>query len=221
MTHTPTIGAPLQGEWRFFRPPGHHPNAFDFVQTVDGRMHNASRLRTVAGGIPSPRFHCWGEPVLAPIDGVVLHCAGDWPDHRHNSLLSMVTRWFDATYRFRPDMDRGFPDIRPNAGNYVMIQSDQGYIVFLAHLQCGSLCVAKGDTVTAGQTLGRVGNSGNSTAPHLHLNLFDQMDDPLGAQVLPFVFTEFEIHDKSDGWQWRERSLPAEKTTLRFQTRPG
>ncbi|MEZ7171746.1 M23 family metallopeptidase [Sporosarcina sp. OR05] len=40
----------------------------------------------------------------------------------------------------------------------------------MAHMKEGSVAVAKGDTVTTGQLLGKVGNSGNTSEPHLHIH---------------------------------------------------
>ena len=54
------------------------------------------------------------------------------------------------------------------SGNHLSIDCD-GTIVSLLHLQSGSLVVATGDSVVAGQELAQVGNSGFSQEPHLHL----------------------------------------------------
>ncbi|MFJ8489107.1 peptidoglycan DD-metalloendopeptidase family protein [Streptomyces sp. NPDC094038] len=61
---------------------------------------------------------------------------------------------------------------QPPYGNHVFLDTGRE-IVKLAHLRPGSVTVAEGDTVRAGQPLGEVGNSGNSgngTEPHLHLH---------------------------------------------------
>ncbi|MEM9301528.1 MAG: M23 family metallopeptidase [Pseudomonadota bacterium] len=212
----PRLTFPLPGVWQFLRPPGHHPNAFDFVQVgKDGRMHEASRMRGLGSGVPSSAFHCWGQTVLSPIDGTVLRCAGDWPDHETNSLWTTIGRWCEATYRFRPREIDGELDIRPNAGNFVMIEAPAGFIVFVAHLMAGSVRVRAGQAVSVGDPLGRVGNSGNSTAPHLHMNLFDQMSEPYAAKVLPFVFDTFEARSSDGAWRTQRDSLPALKALVR------
>jgi len=52
-------------------------------------------------------------------------------------------------------------------GNFVEIDHGYGYKTVYAHMQDG-LPVKKGDKVERGQVIGRVGNTGRSTAPHLH-----------------------------------------------------
>jgi murein DD-endopeptidase MepM/ murein hydrolase activator NlpD len=54
----------------------------------------------------------------------------------------------------------------------------------------GSVRVRVGQRVTIGQTLGLLGSSGNSNAPHLHFQLMDG-PTPLGAEGLPFRFSAF------------------------------
>ena len=78
------------------------------------------------------------------------------------------------------------------SGNSVVVQVDEGVYAFYAHLRPGSVAVAIGDTVSVGQLLGTLGNSGNSTAPHLH---FELMDGPnvLIANSLPFVIDSYTL----------------------------
>jgi murein DD-endopeptidase MepM/ murein hydrolase activator NlpD len=44
------------------------------------------------------------------------------------------------------------------------------YEVAMAHLKRGSIIVRVGQPITAGMTIGQVGNSGASSEPHLHIN---------------------------------------------------
>lgn len=53
------------------------------------------------------------------------------------------------------------------------------YVSLYAHMQFGSLEVAEGDTVSVGQKIGEVGNSGQSTGPHLHLEIWEDGNDPV------------------------------------------
>lgn len=62
--------------------------------------------------------------------------------------------------------------------------------MLLAHLRAGSIEVGPGDPVTVGQPVARCGNSGNSTQPHLHLQVMDSRD-LLGARGLPMAFHDY------------------------------
>lgn len=55
------------------------------------------------------------------------------------------------------------------AGNHVVLGAGSEEIL-IAHLKKGSVAVTAGQRVQAGQLLGVVGNSGNSTEPHLHIH---------------------------------------------------
>jgi murein DD-endopeptidase MepM/ murein hydrolase activator NlpD len=74
-----------------------------------------------------------------------------------------------------PQMDR-----EHMLGNHVIIQCGD-FFVILAHFKQGSLVVAKGKTVKTGETLGAIGNSGNSAEPHLHIHA--QRDLPAIAPI--------------------------------------
>jgi len=97
----------------------------------------------------------------------------------------------------------GLPERVPNAlppdttmqnvtGNHVILDLGRGYYAFYAHLQPGSLKVRVGDRVKRGQVLALVGNSGNTTAPHLHFHVSDGMG-PLSSQGLPYVIDSFVV----------------------------
>ena len=62
-------------------------------------------------------------------------------------------------------------NIREPAGNHVILACGSARVL-LAHFRKGSLAVSAGESVTTGETLGRVGNSGNSSEPHLHMHAF-------------------------------------------------
>ncbi|MDL4840383.1 M23 family metallopeptidase [Aquibacillus rhizosphaerae] len=65
------------------------------------------------------------------------------------------------------------PDTNPDQpeGNYVAISCDNNdAIVYIAHMKQNSMEVNEGDTVQDGQYIGAVGNSGNTTEPHLHIH---------------------------------------------------
>lgn len=76
------------------------------------------------------------------------------------------------------------------AGNYVIIDLGGGNHAFYAHIVPGTVAVKVGDRVRPGQLVGLLGNSGNSTAPHLHFHIGDQ-PTPLGSEGIPFVLDEY------------------------------
>ena len=60
------------------------------------------------------------------------------------------------------------------AGHYVVLRADDGRDFVFMHLKDGSITAEKGAALTAGQTFAQVGNTGRSTAPHLHFEIWPQ-----------------------------------------------
>ena len=212
-----SIEFPLTGEWKFLRPPGHHPFAFDFVKTDEKRKKYSKQniISFFVGNIPSAQYYCWEQPVYSPVDGVVHQTGIGWKDHPATNIWKTIMLWFNATYRSKLEEVNGKLDLRPNVGNYVMIKATGGQIIFLAHLKDGTTKVETGQEVKAGDFIGKVGNSGNSTAPHLHINVFDQMDAPYTAKVLPIVFKEYQELDSNDKWKTHKLDVPKVKSFIR------
>ena len=88
----------------------------------------------------------YGDPVFSPCDGRISVVVDDLPDH------------------IPPARDTENP-----AGNHVLIECG-GIEVLVAHLREHSVQVAVGEVVAAGDALGEVGNSGNTSEPHLHIH---------------------------------------------------
>lgn len=76
-------------------------------------------------------------------------------------------------------------------GNHVILDLGDGVYAMYAHMISGSLRVKAGQRVQEGEVLGKLGNTGNANASHLHFQL---MDGPslLEADSLPYVFKSFE-----------------------------
>lgn len=212
------IESPLEGEWKILCPPGHHPNAFDFVKTSANHdsTHRKRNINFLVGRIKSSDYYGWEKPVLSPVNGKVIRSCDGRKDHLYTNLWQTIVIWYNATYKFRPQEKNGRLDIRPNAGNHVMIETNDGCIVFLAHLKNGSVLVKEGQKIEIGEVIGMVGNSGNSTAPHLHINIFDQMEDPYKAKVLPFIFKHYEILNKNNIWEKSSLSIPVAGSIVKF-----
>jgi hypothetical protein len=77
-------------------------------------------------------------------------------------------------------------------GNHVVVAIGHGRYAFYAHMQPGSVRVKVGQKVKVGQTLGLLGNSGNSDAPHLHFHIMDS-PHPLLANGMPYRFSNFTV----------------------------
>jgi hypothetical protein len=104
------------------------------------------------------RYVIFGADVVSPCDGTVTHAMDRLPDH---------------------DPPRSDPD-NP-AGNHIIIACD-GIEIVLAHLRQGSVAVEAQDSVTEGQRIAEVGNTGNSTEPHLHIHAVD-LETEIGVQI--------------------------------------
>lgn len=74
-------------------------------------------------------------------------------------------------------------------GNFVVLDIGGAYVLY-AHMQPGSVTVTAGARVRRGDRLGKVGNTGNSQAPHLHLHVMDG-PSPLLANGIPYVIDAF------------------------------
>jgi murein DD-endopeptidase MepM/ murein hydrolase activator NlpD len=72
-------------------------------------------------------------------------------------------------------------------GNHVVLEIGEGLYAMYAHLQKGSLQVKPGDLVKRGQVLGKLGNTGNTSAPHLHFQIMGG-PSPLGSNGVPYIF---------------------------------
>jgi murein DD-endopeptidase MepM/ murein hydrolase activator NlpD len=83
-------------------------------------------------------------------------------------------------------------------GNHVIVEIGSGKYAFYAHLAPGSVKVRQGDHVGVGQILGKVGNSGNSDAPHLHFQIMDSAS-PFNTNGLPFVFNQINYRGQLKG----------------------
>jgi hypothetical protein len=118
-------------------------------------------------------FYGFGQPVYAPARGHVVAATDGQPDQPNVGAL--------------PDPAPFKDDLRRALGNGVIIEHGDGVYCCMAHLKQGSLRVAAGDQVQAGDVIGALGNSGFSSGPHLHIHFMDGPDF-LTAAPLPVEF---------------------------------
>ncbi|MGC5660183.1 M23 family metallopeptidase [Micromonospora sp. WMMD723] len=190
------LALPFRGTWLVRnsparRVPSHGTDLFattyamDFVAVRGRRTATVRDWRTLLATEPPQRFLAFGRPVLAPAAGRVVAVHDGEVDHEaRRSPTTLLSYALTQAARVR----RGAGAV---AGNHVIVElaGHQGYVL-LAHLRAGSVRVAVGDEVDVGQELGDCGNSGNSTQPHLHLQVMDAAD-PYAARGLPMAFRHY------------------------------
>jgi hypothetical protein len=117
-------------------------------------------------------FPAYNKPILSVANGKVVDVVDKYPDEKPGVLDPNLT-------------------LKDAGGNHVIVDIGGGRYAFYAHLKPNSITVEEGDRVRRGQVLARLGNSGNTTAPHLHFHVMDA-PLPLGAENnLPYVFDSF------------------------------
>jgi murein DD-endopeptidase MepM/ murein hydrolase activator NlpD len=84
------------------------------------------------------------------------------------------------------------------AGNHVIVDIGHGRFAAYAHIQPGSFRVKEGDRVRRGDVLGKLGNTGNTTNPHLHFQITDR-PSVVSGNGLPFVIEDFKSSGVVDG----------------------
>ncbi len=159
-TWTATNATPGAGNGHYLNP--NQRFAIDFQISVD--VAQGQRSNHQGDGSKNSDYYAYGQDILAPADGTVV------------TVIDGV-----------PENPPGVTDIYYRFGNAITMSLGNGEYAVLAHLLTGSAKVRVGDRVTRGQVIARCGNSGNSTAPHLHFQLSDSPTLSL-ASSLPVQF---------------------------------
>ncbi|QTX04937.1 M23 family metallopeptidase [Agromyces archimandritae] len=160
-------------------------HAVDLVP-VDEHGRSAPRdVRSLVALEPPERFLGFGMPVLAPAAGSVVAAHDAEADHEaRRSPFVLVPYALTQAERVREG-------ITGLAGNHVVVAlGPAGPFALIAHLRRGTLRVGIGETIAAGDAIGECGNSGNSTEPHVHVQLSDT-DDWARARGVPFAFRRY------------------------------
>lgn len=164
--------------------------AIDYVQVDSaGRTFSGDRANNA-------NYYAQGEEAIAVLDGIVAATKDSIPEN----VPGINSRAVPIT-------------LETIGGNHVIVDIGNGRYAFYAHLQPGSLRVRKGDRVKRGQVLGLVGNSGNSTEPHLHFHLSDG-PSPLGSEGIPYVHESFEVIGSCRGMGNCTRADPEPRTRV-------
>jgi murein DD-endopeptidase MepM/ murein hydrolase activator NlpD len=145
-------------------------------------------------------YYGYGADILAAADGRVIETENDQPEdpaamQRPNESQEAYFSRLQKEQAGR--LSKGMTVV---TGNYVLIDHGQSEYSFYAHLQPGSVRVHIGDRVKAGDVIGKLGSSGNSTEPHLHFHVCDSAD-PLMSAGIPVNFNNITI-------QWADVPRP-------------
>ncbi len=148
----------------------------------------ADKTYTGAGALLTD-YPAYGRSVVAAADGEVVSVVDGIPDHTRPGTGAV-----DWTAR----------DIR---GNHIVIKHGDRLYSMCGHLQPRSCTLRPGDVVRRGDPIGRCGNSGHSTEPHLHFHIQDRANFYLSAGVAP-VFEKIEITDAKGDVRLTEHEAP-------------
>ncbi len=150
--------------------------AFDSIQMNDEFTNDCEGDPAV-----NTSYFNYDTPLLAVAGGTVVFVQDGLPEN-HGDLKDVVLHSL---------LDYG--------GNFVVLDIGGGHYAFYCHCIPGSIKVNAGDTVYEGDEIARLGNSGNSTGPHLHFQITDGPDVFLSHGV-PFVLKEYtKIGDVTGG----------------------
>jgi murein DD-endopeptidase MepM/ murein hydrolase activator NlpD len=145
-------------------------------------------------------YYAYGADVLAAADGRVIKTANDQSEDASAMQRPDETQEAYFTRLQKEQGERLAKGLTAITGNYVMIDHRNNEYSLYAHLQPGSVRVHVGDQVKAGEVIGKLGSSGNSTEPHLHFHISDK-PDPLMSAGVPMNFTNVTI-------QWADLPRP-------------
>jgi murein DD-endopeptidase MepM/ murein hydrolase activator NlpD len=151
---------PVIGTWRVQRT--HYGNQRDQGYAIDLLMPTPEGRNHAANGKQNTDWPSFDQPIVADAPGVIAVVVDGVPNNE-------------------PPMVNSYDQ----HGNYVIIDHRNGEYSLMAHLIPGSMRVRVGQVVTQGQELGRCGNSGHTTNPHLHWQVMDNVNPQIAQAVAP------------------------------------
>ncbi len=147
-------------------------------------------------------YHNYGDTLYAVGDGTVITIKDGRPEN-NGDAQNLVFNTLDEY-----------------GGNYIVVQIGIGQYALYAHCQPGKFMVNTGDFVKEGDPIALLGNSGNSTAPHLHFQITES-PELLFTKGLPFVLKKYyKAGDYETGKVTPyliENSMMEENTVLNFE----
>ncbi|MGA5340504.1 M23 family metallopeptidase [Streptomyces griseoincarnatus] len=204
------VEPPVAGRWIALNSPAdhtpsHHTHAYGQTFAIDVVAEPEPGSRPPFRALwPVARrnadFPAHGAPLHAVADATVVRATDTARDHLSRGSLPALAYLMLLEANVRDLLGAG-----RILGNHVVLDLGGGAYALYAHLRRGSLTVREGYRVHAGQVLAQVGNSGNSTEPHLHFQLMDG-PDPDTARGIPFT--------------WRGIGVPRNNEVFEVPARP-
>ena len=181
-----SISPPVRGEWAAFNGPSNASGHRRLVLALDGHTASGQRFaidflqvdslgssrRPGTEASKNSNYYAYGTELLAVADGVVAATKDSIPENVPGGRAVKI-------------------DLITVGGNFVGIDIGGGKYALYAHVQPGSLRVKVGDRVKRGQVIALLGNSGNSTEPHVHFQIADGPSF-LAAEGLPYA-ADFDV----------------------------
>jgi urea transporter len=138
------------------------------------------------------------------------HAIDDYYTYR-SPVISPASGWVVRVEDEVDDNPPGYHNIENNWGNFVILRTEAGLHIMLAHFLRHGLAVMPGQYVSAGAFLGSCGNSGRSPLPHLHLHC--QNSAQTGAPTVPFRLAPWVEHLAGER-RWHASGMPPANTRI-------
>ncbi|MDH3034883.1 M23 family metallopeptidase [Streptomyces sp. TRM75561] len=207
------VEPPVAGRWIALNSPAdhtpsHHTHAYGQTFAIDVVAEPEPGSRPPFRALwPVARrnadFPAHGAPLHAVADATVVRATDTARDHLSRGSLPALAYLMLLEANVRDLLGAG-----RILGNHVVLDLGGGAYALYAHLRRGSLTVREGDRVHAGQVLAQVGNSGNSTEPHLHFQLMDG-PDPDTARGIRFTWRGIGVPRNNEVFEVPARSVGA------------
>ncbi|HLS24322.1 MAG TPA: M23 family metallopeptidase [Beutenbergiaceae bacterium] len=193
------LAAPVRGRWVAMNSPGqglpsHGTRSRGQYCAVDlcrpTTPSTPPMVRWGLRGAAPQEYPSFGEPIHAMAAGVVVRSRANRRDHRARNTWPALVYMLTAEAVLRELGGTGAV-----LGNHVIIEHDDGTFAAYAHLQRGS-AHRQGERVEAGTVIGRIGNTGNTSMPHLHVQLMDRAEEDAAAGLVmtwPAIVRDGEI----------------------------
>lgn len=128
------------------------------IYAIDGIGLSANYAPVLKDDSSIKSYAGWSRRLEAPAAGNIIYARNDRPDQPVDGVSD--PKFYAPEYS-----DGGDP------GNSIVIDHGNGEFSMIAHMQKGSVRVRVGDAVVKGQTIGLLGNSGDTSGPHVHYQL--------------------------------------------------